>query len=86
MDGGVQASRPAPAGQCTRQGRSPGAFFSGHPAAGARSKPPSGTLSVLSACHTRHQLSYRPGLGPAGRVAVAILFSLPGIGLVSARA
>ncbi|KAJ1170768.1 hypothetical protein NDU88_002640 [Pleurodeles waltl] len=55
-------------------------------AAGARSRPPPGTLSVLSACRTRHQLSYRPGLGPAGRVAVAILFSLSGIGLVSARA
>ncbi|KAJ1137094.1 hypothetical protein NDU88_003507 [Pleurodeles waltl] len=39
---------------------------------------PPGTLSGLSACHARHQLSYRPGLGPAGRVAIAILFSLPG--------
>ncbi|KAJ1089368.1 hypothetical protein NDU88_002519 [Pleurodeles waltl] len=80
---------------CTRRsvhraGRSPGVFFLGRPATGIRRRglvqAPPGTLSVLSACRARHQLSYRPGLGPAGRVAVAILFSLPGIGPISARA
>ncbi|KAJ1097583.1 hypothetical protein NDU88_002701 [Pleurodeles waltl] len=91
MDGGgVQASRPAPAGQYTGRGRSPGAFFLGCPATGIRRRgpvqAPPGTLSVLSACRVCHQLSYRPGRGPAGRVTVAILFSLPRISLISAWA
>ncbi|KAJ1089978.1 hypothetical protein NDU88_003118 [Pleurodeles waltl] len=40
MDGGSQASRPAPAGQCTGRGRSPGAFLLGRPATGIRRRGP----------------------------------------------
>ncbi|KAJ1187901.1 hypothetical protein NDU88_004666 [Pleurodeles waltl] len=77
-------------GAVHRAGRSPGAFFLGCPATGIRRRgpvqAPPGTLSVPSVCRVRHQLSYRPGLSPAGRVAVAIFFSFPGIGLISVRA
>ncbi|KAJ1173970.1 hypothetical protein NDU88_005794 [Pleurodeles waltl] len=57
MDGGVQASRPAPAGQCTRRAAhlvpsSPAARPQGS-TAGARSRPPPGdSLRSFSLPHT----------------------------------
>ncbi|KAJ1173758.1 hypothetical protein NDU88_005584 [Pleurodeles waltl] len=82
MDEGSQASRPAPAGQCTGWGRSPGAFFLGRPATGIRRRGPVQAPQGLSPVFqpATHVISSAIGLasGPAGRVAIAILFSLPG--------
>ncbi|KAJ1097785.1 hypothetical protein NDU88_002902 [Pleurodeles waltl] len=80
MDGGSQASRPAPAGQCTGRGRSPGALLLGRSATGIRRRGPVQAPQGLSPVFqpATHVISSAIGLASARRVAIAILFSLPG--------
>ncbi|KAJ1158522.1 hypothetical protein NDU88_011210 [Pleurodeles waltl] len=89
MDGGSQASRPAPAGQCTGRAAhlvpsSSAAQLQGS-AAGARSRPPRDSLRSFSLPRkSSAQLSAWPRPGRARRDRHLVF--PPGIGPISARA